>query len=182
MWKSSHTQTSPVPSECSPLAPAVSTFKPGARFSAPARDQAMIGKAQFFKGNITGSESLFIDGSLEGSIDLPGNHVTVGPNGQVTASIVAGDIVVLGTVCGNLTASNRVDIRAQGSVTGDVRALRLCIEDGSFLKGSFDVCKTGTELADNLDPAADVILKSRAFHSAKPETGTVHLSPFPQSA
>ena len=77
-------------------------------------DQATIGKGLFIKGEITGSESLFIDGKVEGSINLPGNRVTVGRNGQVAASITAREIVVLGKVRGNVTATDRVDIRAEG--------------------------------------------------------------------
>jgi cytoskeletal protein CcmA (bactofilin family) len=104
-------------------------------------DQATVGKGLFIKGEITGSESLFIDGKIEGSINLPGNRVTVGRNGQVAASISAREIVVLGKVRGNVTASDRVDIRAEGSLTGDVTAARISIEDGAFFKGGIDIRK-----------------------------------------
>ena len=104
-------------------------------------DQATIGKGLFIKGEINGSESLFIDGKVEGSINLPGNRVTVGRNGQVAASITAREIVVLGKVRGNVTASDRVDIRAEGSLSGDVTAARISIEDGAFFKGGIDIRK-----------------------------------------
>jgi len=81
------------------------------------------------QGEITGSESLFIDGKIEGSINLPGNRVTVGRNGQVASTITAREIVILGKVRGNVTASDRVDIRAEGALTGDVTAARISIED-----------------------------------------------------
>jgi cytoskeletal protein CcmA (bactofilin family) len=95
-------------------------------------DQATIGKSLVIKGEVTGSESLYIDGRVEGSINLSGNRVTVGRNGVVAANINAREIVVLGKVRGNLTASDRVDIRSDGSLTGDVVAARISIEDGGI--------------------------------------------------
>jgi cytoskeletal protein CcmA (bactofilin family) len=92
---------------------------------------------------VTGSESLYIDGRVEGSINLSGNRVTVGRNGVVSANINAREIVVLGKVRGNLTASDRVDIRSDGSLTGDVVAARISIEDGAFFKGGIDIRKAG---------------------------------------
>jgi cytoskeletal protein CcmA (bactofilin family) len=106
-------------------------------------DQATIGKSLVIKGEVTGSESLYIDGRVEGSINLAGNRVTVGRNGVVSANINAREIVVLGKVRGNLTASDRVDIRSDGSLTGDVVAARISIEDGAFFKGGIDIRKGG---------------------------------------
>jgi cytoskeletal protein CcmA (bactofilin family) len=111
------------------------------RAQAVAGEQAVIGKGLFIKGEITGSESLLIDGKVEGSLNLPGNRVTVGRNGQVAANITAREIVVLGKVKGNVTASDRVDIRAEGSLSGDVAAARISIEDGAFFKGGIDIRK-----------------------------------------
>ena len=108
-------------------------------------DQATIGKSLVIKGEVTGSESLYIDGRVEGSINLSGNRVTVGRNGVVAANINAREIVVLGKVRGNLTASDRVDIRSDGSLTGDVVAARISIEDGAFFKGGIDIRKTGSK-------------------------------------
>src|ERR1700730_13544093 len=106
-------------------------------------DQATIGKSLVIKGEVTGSESLYIDGRVEGSINLSGNRVTVGRNGVVSANINAREIVVLGKVRGNITASDRVDIRSDGSLTGDVVAARISIEDGAFFKGGIDIRKAG---------------------------------------
>jgi len=106
-------------------------------------DQATIGKSLVIKGEVTGSEALYIDGRVEGSINLAGNRVTVGRNGVVNASVTAREIVVLGKVKGNLTASDRVDIRSDGSLTGDVIAARISIEDGAYFKGGIDIRKTG---------------------------------------
>ncbi len=80
---------------------------------------------------------------MEGSINLPGNRVTVGRNGVVAANISAREIVVLGKVRGNMTASDRVDIRGEGSLTGDVVAQRISIEDGAYFKGGIDIRKPG---------------------------------------
>ncbi len=109
-------------------------------------DQATIGKSLVIKGEVTGSESLYIDGRVEGSINLSGNRVTVGRNGVVAANINAREIVVLGKVRGNLTASDRVDIRSDGSLTGDVVAARISIEDGAFFKGGIDIRKAGQKV------------------------------------
>src|SRR6476620_7591506 len=106
-------------------------------------EQATIGKSLVIKGEVTGSESLYIDGRVEGSINLAGNRVTIGRNGVVAAHINAREIVVLGKVRGNLTASDRVDIRNDGSLTGDVIAARISIEDGAFFKGGIDIRKAG---------------------------------------
>ncbi len=116
-------------------------------------EQATIGKSLVIKGEVTGSESLYIDGRVEGSINLPGNRVTVGRNGVVAANINAREVVVLGKVKGNLTASDRVDIRNEGSLTGDVVAQRISIEDGAFFKGGIDIRKPGQKDAAS-EPAA----------------------------
>ncbi len=107
------------------------------------QEQATIGKSLVIKGEVTGSESLYIDGRVEGAINLPGNRVTVGRNGQVQANINAKEVVILGKVKGNLTASDRVDIRNEGSLTDDVVAQRISIEDGAFFKGGIDIRKPG---------------------------------------
>jgi len=107
------------------------------------QEQATIGKSLVIKGEVTGSESLYIDGRVEGTINLPGNRVTVGRNGQVQANINAKEVVVLGKVKGNVTASDRVDIRNEGSLGGDVICQRISIEDGAWFKGSIDIRKPG---------------------------------------
>jgi cytoskeletal protein CcmA (bactofilin family) len=143
MWKPSQTGSiapSSVPEPTRPV-PSTPAFEAAGRAPASTGDQATIGKGLVFKGEISGSESLFIDGKVEGSINLPGNRVTVGRNGQVAASIGAREIVVLGKVRGNVSATDRVDIRAEGALTGDVSAARISIEDGAFFKGGIDIRK-----------------------------------------
>jgi cytoskeletal protein CcmA (bactofilin family) len=154
MWKPTNQPTAPGvrPTEpertpiSAPSAPTVTetTVSSAPRpVSASTADQATIGKSLVIKGEVTGSESLYIDGRVEGSINLAGNRVTVGRNGVVAANITAREIVVLGKVRGNLTASDRVDIRSDGSLTGDVVAARISIEDGAFFKGGIDIRKAG---------------------------------------
>src|SRR5438876_1325891 len=134
------TTTMPSPTTSTTSEPATATPRP---VSTATADQATIGKSLVIKGEVTGSESLYIDGRVEGSINLSGNRVTVGRNGVVAANISAREIVVLGKVRGNLTASDRVDIRSDGSLTGDVVAARISIEDGAFFKGGIDIRKGG---------------------------------------
>jgi cytoskeletal protein CcmA (bactofilin family) len=149
MWKPNQAGTltpatpTPNPEPSRPASPPSPTFEaaPPRAAAAPAGEQATIGKGLFIKGEITGSESLFIDGKVEGSINIPGNRVTVGRNGQVAANISAREIVVLGKVRGNVAATDRVDIRAEGSLSGDVAASRISIEDGAFFKGGIDIRK-----------------------------------------
>src|SRR5947209_5830451 len=106
-------------------------------------EQATIGKSLVIKGEVSGSESLYIDGRVEGSINLPGNRLTVGRNGVVSANVTAREIVVIGKLRGNVMASDRVDIRNEGSLTGDVVAQRISIEDGAYFKGGIDIRKPG---------------------------------------
>ena len=106
-------------------------------------DQATIGKSLVIKGEVTGSESLYIDGRVEGSINLAGNRVTIGRNGKVDASIQAKEVVVMGKVNGNIECSDRVDIRAEGSVSGDISTVRISVEDGASLKGGIQVRTEG---------------------------------------
>ena len=149
MWKPSQpgpVQLSPPPEPSRPVSPAP-VAEPAHRPPVTAGDQATISKGLIIKGEITGSESLFVDGKVEGSISLPGNRVTVGRNGQVSASIAAREIVILGKVRGNVAASDRVDIRAEGALTGDVAAARISIEDGAFFKGGIDIKKADAKPA-----------------------------------
>jgi cytoskeletal protein CcmA (bactofilin family) len=127
-----------------------------ARGAVPTLEQAVIAKGLTLKGEITGTESLYVDGRVEGSISLPGSRVTVGRNGQVNANISAREIVVMGKVQGNVSASDSVNIRAEGGVTGDVTAARISIEDGAFFKGGIDIRKPAAKptLSDFVGMAA----------------------------
>ncbi|MGC9198101.1 MAG: bactofilin family protein [Acidobacteriaceae bacterium] len=151
MWKPNQSAANPsTPEPVRPTPPAATpAFDARSTSAAPSAipnsEQATIGKSLVVKGEVTGSESLYVDGKVEGSINLPGNRVTIGRNGQVAANISAREIVVLGKVRGNCQASDRVDIRSEGSLTGDVIAARISIEDGAFFKGGIDIRKPGAE-------------------------------------
>ena len=173
MWKPNQpgSTTPPTPEPQRPTTPAPTSFEPtpatparpavSAAGAAPSAtgEQATIGKSLIVKGEVTGSESLYIDGKVEGAITLPGNRVTVGRNGQVAANISAREIVVLGKVRGNCQASDRIDIRSEGSLTGDVIAARISIEDGAFFKGGIDIRKPGAAEGKGLEkvPAGEPI-------------------------
>ena len=114
------------------------TFNPVKTVTAPV-DQATIGRTLVIKGEITGSEALYIDGRIEGKIMMPESRVTIGRNGKVDASIQAREVVVMGKVNGNIECSDRVDIRAEGAVSGDISTVRISVEDGAALKGGIQV-------------------------------------------
>jgi cytoskeletal protein CcmA (bactofilin family) len=106
--------------------------------SAPV-EQATIGRTLVIKGELSAAESLYIDGRIEGKISMPDHRVTVGRNGIVQANITAREVVVMGKVSGNIECSDRVDIRSEGSVAGDVSTIRISIEDGAVVKGGIEV-------------------------------------------
>jgi cytoskeletal protein CcmA (bactofilin family) len=105
------------------------------------RGSALIGKSVMVKGQVFSREDLTVDGELEGTIELQEHRLTVGPNGKVQASIKAREIVILGTVHGNIEASERIDIRKDAKLVGDLKTVRIMIEDGAYFKGSIDIQK-----------------------------------------
>lgn len=106
-------------------------------------DMASIGKSVKIKGELSGSEDLYLDGEVEGNIVLNGNSLTVGPNGRVRAHIKAREVIVHGKVDGNILTAERVELRTSGAVVGDIQSRRLMIEDGAYVKGSVDVQREG---------------------------------------
>jgi cytoskeletal protein CcmA (bactofilin family) len=105
-------------------------------------DQATIGRSVVIKGEISGAESLYVDGRIEGTVSFGDHRVTVGRNGVVAANITAREVVIMGKVTGNIECSDRVDIRSEGSLTGDIVSQRISIEDGAILKGAVQVKST----------------------------------------
>ena len=170
MWKPSQPEQpvrptvnpEPQPPAHTPPSVVESPNRPGS----PVGDQAVISKGLFVKGEISGSESLFIDGKVEGAINLPGNRVTIGRNGQVGANVTAREVVVMGKVRGNVSASDRVDIRAEGALSGDVSAARISIEDGAFFKGGIDIRKADAKPSQ---PAAAQPAAQLSMAAATPE-------------
>ncbi|MGE0449422.1 MAG: polymer-forming cytoskeletal protein [Vicinamibacterales bacterium] len=98
-----------------------------------------IGKSVIVKGELSGSEDLTIEGHVEGTIQLPDHVLTIGPNGRIRAQVFAKSIIVLGEIHGNVTASEKVDIRDKGSVNGDIMSPRVAISEGAHFRGSVDM-------------------------------------------
>ncbi|MGH9727573.1 MAG: bactofilin family protein [Candidatus Acidiferrales bacterium] len=104
---------------------------------------ARLGASLHLKGEITGNEDLNVDGSVEGLIQLEDRKLTVGASAKVTADIIAREVVVYGNVKGNLRARDRIEIKKDGSVVGDLTTARIMIEDGAYFKGSIEIDKSG---------------------------------------
>ncbi|MGB6876052.1 MAG: polymer-forming cytoskeletal protein [Candidatus Acidiferrales bacterium] len=104
---------------------------------------ARLGASLHVKGEITGNEDLSIDGTVEGLVHLEERKLTVGASAKVTADIIAREVVVYGNVKGNLRARDRIEIKKDGSVVGDLTTARIMIEDGAYFKGSIEIDKGG---------------------------------------
>ena len=102
-----------------------------------------IGKSVVIKGELNGSEDLTIEGQVEGKIELRQNVLTIGPNGKIKAQVFAKAVIVLGEVTGNVTATDKVDIRDNGSVDGDLISPRVAIAEGAHFRGSIDMQRQG---------------------------------------
>ncbi|MEP7367497.1 MAG: polymer-forming cytoskeletal protein [Acidobacteriota bacterium] len=125
---------------------------------------ASIGKSVVVKGQLFSREDLYIDGEVEGSIEMQESKLTVGPNGRVQAGIKAREIVVLGTIHGNVEVGDKIDIRKDAKLVGDIRTIRIVIEDGAYFKGSIDIVKP------EVKPAARPPQPAAAAPAAQPAT------------
>src|SRR5437899_8981908 len=132
------------------------------------KDIVNIGKSVVIKGELNGSEDLTIEGHVEGTIQLREHVLTIGPNGRIKAQVFAKSVIVLGEVMGNVTASDKVDIRDNGSVDGDIVSPRVAIAEGAHFRGSVDMQRKGGAG----QPKADV----------KPATPQAATPPQPQQA
>jgi cytoskeletal protein CcmA (bactofilin family) len=151
MWTKQQSQAEP-----SAVLPAQGAGSPVVPFSSPspsslgspvARGSARLGASLQIKGDITGSENLQIDGKVDGAISLRGHELTIGSTAQLNAEIHTGEAIVYGKVVGNLHASDRVDIKKDGSVIGDISAARISIEDGAHFKGRIEIDPTKSRAA-----------------------------------
>ncbi len=112
----------------------------------PVRDDVVnIGKSVYIKGELSGDEDLTIEGRVEGKIELKAHNLVIGPNGKISAELYAKNVTVIGNVIGNIAAGEIVEIRASGSVVGDIRSPRISIADGAHFKGSVDMQKAPEE-------------------------------------
>jgi len=143
MWTNKQQQTevpSPAPSQAPAMQNAPASPAVPARPGAPtARNLACLGQSVQIKGTITGSEDMQIDGRVDGPVSFPGQRLTVGTSGQLNSEITAREIVVYGKVTGNLRAKDRVEIKKDGSVVGDITTARISIEDGAYFKGKIEI-------------------------------------------
>ncbi|MGB6884054.1 MAG: polymer-forming cytoskeletal protein [Candidatus Acidiferrum sp.] len=136
--------------------PATVSPSPAVPFSVPSashlgssnvRSSARLGASIQIKGQVSGQEDLQIDGRVDGPISLSGHELTVGPTAQLNSEIHAGEVVVSGKVVGNVHARGRVDIKTDGSVTGDISTARISIEDGAHFKGRIEIDPTKPQAA-----------------------------------
>src|SRR5438093_9994992 len=103
---------------------------------APGLEESRLGNSILIKGQISGSEPIFIGGRIQGSINIPGASVTIGKEAQVAVNVTAREVVVLGSLLGNLNVSDRVHVHGEGTCVGDITAQRLSVDDGALLKGT----------------------------------------------
>ncbi len=127
------------------------------------RNAATIGKAVKVNGQIVSQEDLYIDGDIEGTVELVQHKLTIGPNGKVHAAIKAREVVALGSIQGNVEASEKIEIRKEAKLVGDIRTARIIIEDGAYFKGSIDIVKAEPKAAaPRPQPVAQAAAKSSA--------------------
>lgn len=154
MWTSKQPQTNlpamPTSQEGPPIKPSNAT--PSTRSSSLiARDVACLGSSLVVKGDISGREDLQIDGTVEGAIALPSHRLTVGHTAHLHSEVLARELVVYGKVEGNLRVRDRVEIKSNGSVTGDITTARISIEDGAYFKGRIEIDRGNRQLAEDVN-------------------------------
>ena len=170
MWKRDE---APKPTVSQPPAPAPAlSSQPVSAASQPefrqmGRDMVNIGKSVVIKGELNGSEDLTIEGQVEGKIELKDHVLTIGPNGKIKAQVFAKAVIVLGEVNGNVTATEKVDIRDGGSVDGDIISPRVAIAEGAHFRGSVDMQRKGSPVA--VAPAAPKPAVSQPVEKGQPQ-------------
>jgi cytoskeletal protein CcmA (bactofilin family) len=153
------------PAEVPPAPPELENFmsEPTLKSSSPTAagsPHTILGHTVVVKGQLSSGEDLMIEGQFEGNVNLDDHCLTVGTEGHVKAEIHARQVVILGTVTGNLVASEKIEIRRTGHVVGDLVAATVAIEEGAYFKGSIDIARDGTEAAR--DTAASSVVKNTA--------------------
>lgn len=129
----------------------MSTNTTGPLASTQASLCSLLGASLHIKGEISGSEDLRLDGGVDGLIRLEGRKLTVGASAKIVADIVAGEIVVYGNIKGNLCARDRIEIKKDGSVIGELTTSRIMIEDGAYFKGSIEIDRKTAGAVDSVD-------------------------------
>ena len=148
MWtrKDEDKPSTPAPKPPAPAPTAAPSYQPARSVETPKMetyraDMAHIGKSVVIKGELSGSEDLYVDGEVEGTIDLRDQSLIIGPNSKVRASVFAKEVAVHGKVDGNVTATTKVELKKSALLNGDISTQRIVIEDGAFFKGSIDIHK-----------------------------------------
>jgi cytoskeletal protein CcmA (bactofilin family) len=187
MWNKKREEDPPRPSYTPPAQPASSfsvsnpvevrketstvSSMPPARFEAePRGGAATIGKAVKVVGQIFSREDLYVDGEVEGTVEALEHKLTIGPNGTVRATIKAREVVALGAIHGNVEATDKIEIRKDAKLTGDIRTARIIIEDGAYFKGSIDIVKPEPVKAPAKAPASAPAAQSSPVASAPAAT------------
>ena len=157
MWKRDEavkpTVGQPGGAPAAPVAPQANSAAPQHDSRRIERDVVNIGKSVVIKGELNGSEDLTVEGHVEGKIELKDHVLTIGPNGKIKASVFAKAVIVLGEVNGNVTASEKVDIRDGGSVDGDIISPRGAIAEGAHFRGSVDMQRKPAQAQQAQKPA-----------------------------
>jgi cytoskeletal protein CcmA (bactofilin family) len=138
-------------------------------------DIAHIGKSVIIRGELSGSEDLFLDGEVEGNIDLRSHNLVIGPNGRVRANVHAKDVVIHGKVDGNIVGVDRVELKKSAQLNGDIDTQRIVIEDGAFFKGSIDIRKG--EPKTEPKPEAKPEAKTESVRAAAQTTAPMFTAP-----
>ena len=136
----------------------------------PEGSTARVGASLHIKGEISGNEDLQVDGSIEGSIQLQERKLTVGPSGKVTADVVAREVVVYGSSKGNLRAGERIEIKKDGSVVGDLTTAHIIIEDGAHFQGSIEIDRKAVDISPDLDKPAYARAATATAHTTATES------------
>ena len=135
------------------------------------KDIVNIGKSVVIKGELNGSEDLTIEGHVEGTIQLRDHVLTIGPNGRIKAQVFAKAVIILGEVTGNVTASEKVDIRDNGSVDGDIASPRVAIAEGAHFRGSIDMQKgAGSQKTEGKPATASAPAASQGQQQGQPSS------------
>lgn len=154
MWGDKLTQPEPAkPSSARPPGISAPTMTPAEvrAAGATARTTARLGPNLHVKGEISGNEDLHIDGHVEGTVSLGGHRLTVGHGADITAEVVAREVIVYGKVIGDLRARDRIEVRKDGSVIGDLTTARIMIEDGAYVKGQVEIDRSNTQVGADLE-------------------------------
>jgi len=133
--------TTPRPVDPRPAAPAPPAVSYSAQPAASPSGASVIGPSVVIRGDIIAQEDLYVNGSLEGTVQLDGHRIAIGPRGKVSAEIAAREVVIQGSVKGNIHATEKIIIKTEGTLAGDVHVAGIVIEDGAYFKGSIDIIR-----------------------------------------